>query len=338
MSLLRFTPNGIYCPQADVYVDPWRRVGRALITHAHADHSRWGMGHYLAHHHSLPVMRLRLGEDISVQGISYREKIWINGVEISFHPAGHIIGSSQIRLSYKGETWVVAGDYKIQNDGLATPFEPVRCTHFITESTFGLPIYRWQAQSVVMTEINQWWAHNASQGLASLISAYSLGKAQRILQQIDHSIGPVFTHGAVESTNQALRDAGIPLKDSQLVIAQGPKAQKKSDFRQALVIAPPGAIDSAWARRFQPFSLGVASGWMQLRGARRRRAADRGFVLSDHADWDGLNMAVRESGAEQIYVTHGYTDIFSRWLQEQGISAQIVQTEFGIEEGESTTT
>ncbi|MEO0895858.1 MAG: ligase-associated DNA damage response exonuclease [Bacteroidota bacterium] len=334
-SLLTFTPNGIYCEQADVYIDPWRRVDRALITHAHSDHARWGMGAYMAHHRSVPVMKLRLGKDIRVRGVGYGEKYLINGVEISFHPAGHILGSSQIRLAWKDQVWVVSGDYKVENDGLATAFEPIECTHFITESTFGLPVYRWNPQEEVFKDINQWWADNAAAGRASLITAYSLGKAQRILEGVDHEIGPVFTHAAVENTNDVFRQAGISLKSSTRVVANGPEAQKRNDFKGSLIIAPPAAAGSAWAKKLGPHSLGMASGWMSIRGARRRRAADRGFILSDHADWDGLNTAIKATGAEHIYVTHGYTDIFSRWLREQGYKAYIVETLFGQEEEET---
>ncbi len=341
MPLLTFTPAGIYCPQADVYIDPWQPVDRALITHAHSDHARWGMKAYLAHHDSLPIMRLRLGQEIKVQGVAYGEVTHINGVEVSFHPAGHIIGSAQIRLSYQGETWVVSGDYKVRPDGVATPFEPVPCQHFITESTFGLPVFRWKTDEEIIGEVNDWWASNAAEGKASVIGAYSLGKAQRILQQVNHDIGPVFTHGAVENTNQAFRAHGIELKPSTLVRRQGEGKQDKKDYRNALIIAPPSALGSPWVRNFQPFSLGIASGWMNLRGARRRRAADRGFVLSDHADWDGLNWAIKETGAEHIYVTHGYVEIFSQWLSQQGYDAQVVKTQFSgddLEEAEKPET
>ncbi len=332
MALLTFTAYGIYCPLADVYIDPWKPVDRALITHAHSDHSRWGMKRYVAHKDSVPVMRHRLGKDIRVNGVEYGERFSIRGVNISFHPAGHIIGSAQIRLEYQGEVWVVSGDYKLEDDGLSAAFEPVKCHTFITESTFGLPVYQWQPQAEVFAEINTWWAENAAQGKASLLSGYSLGKAQRILQGLDQSIGPVFTHGAVENVNEVLRGQGIALAPSRHVRLIGPDKQRRSDFQHALIIAPPGATDSTWAKRFQPASIGMVSGWMTLRGARRRRAADRGFILSDHADWQGLNQAIKDTGAETVFVTHGYSDLYAKWLREQGYDAQPIETKF---EGET---
>lgn len=328
MALLQFTDKGIYCPPARVYIDPWKPVSRAICTHAHADHARRGMKHYLAHHDSVPIMQHRLGKDISARGLAYGEVIEVHGVKISLHPAGHIIGSAQVRVEYKGEIAVVSGDYKIQDDGFSVPFEPVRCHTFVTESTFGLPVYHWQPQVRVLDEINQWWQQNAAENKASLLIAYSLGKAQRVLENINREIGPVYTHGAVESIQQVLRESGYPMKPSLPVTAE----HKKAAFRKALIVAPMGAIGSAWSRKLAPFSLGIASGWMQVRGSRRRRAADRGFVLSDHADWAGLNKAVTETGAEHIYVTHGYTDIYSRWLQDQGLQASVVETMFGEEE------
>jgi putative mRNA 3-end processing factor len=326
--LLIFSPRGIYCPVGDFFIDPWKPVKKALITHAHADHSRWGMQHYLAHHDSIPIMKHRLGQEISVLGVAYGEKVEINGVKVSFHPAGHIIGSAQIRVEYQGEVWVASGDYKVEDDGLATPFEAIPCHAFISETTFGLPVYRWAPQQQVMAEINDWWAENARQGRASLIMAYALGKAQRILQQVDHQIGTVFTHGAVENVNEAFRAHGIDLKASERITAQ----HKKKDLAGGLVIAPGSAIGTPWARKLGNYSLGIASGWMSLRGARRRRAADRGFVLSDHADWQGLNQAIKATGAERVYLTHGYTEQFARWLHSQGYEAYVEQTRYGEEE------
>ena len=325
--VLSFTDRGIYCPAADVFIDPWKPVDRALITHGHADHARPGMGHYLATDGAAPVMRHRLG-DIAIETVAYGETRRIGDAAISFHPAGHVPGSAQIRVEVGGEVWVVSGDYKIEADGLSDPFEPVRCHAFITECTFGLPVFRWDSQEAVAAQINDWWRSNAANGRATILGAYALGKAQRLLSAIDASIGPILTHGAVENTNEVLRAQGLPLPDT---IRVTPEMNPK-DYPRALVLATPSALGTAWARRFGPASTGFASGWMALRGVRRRRAADRGFVLSDHADWEGLNTAIAETGAERIFATHGYTQIFRRWLESQGYDAAIVETQY---EGET---
>ncbi|NRB53983.1 MAG: ligase-associated DNA damage response exonuclease [Saprospiraceae bacterium] len=323
MSLLSFTENGIYCAQADVYIDPWRPVKKALITHGHSDHARWGHQYYLCTESAMPVIRYRLG-NVNITTIAFGQEKYINGVSFQFLPAGHILGSAQIRVEYKGEIWVVSGDYKLEDDGLAEAFEPVPCHSFITESTFGLPVYKWRPQAAVFEDINQWWADNKANGKYTILTAYALGKAQRILRHLDPSIGPILTHGAIENTNEIIRQQGIELPDTVPVAsAFDPKIHKGG-----IVIAPPSAIGSSWIKKFKSASLGVASGWMNLRGARRRRAVDRGFVLSDHADWDGLNQTIQATGAEHIYVTHGYTDIFRRWLIEQGYDAHEVKTEY----------
>ncbi|SEN96244.1 ligase-associated DNA damage response exonuclease [Palleronia pelagia] len=326
-SLLSFTDRGIYCAAGDFFIDPWRPVDRALITHGHADHSRPGMGRYLATGAAAPVMRHRLG-DIAIDTIAFGERRQINDVIVSFHPAGHVPGSAQIRVEHRGEVWVVSGDYKTTPDGLSEPFEPVRCHAFISECTFGLPVFKWAPEDDVRAELNDWWRRNAADGKTSIIGAYALGKAQRLLTSVDPGIGPILTHGAVENTNTVMRHQGIALPDTLRVTPDmDPKAQKG-----ALVVAPPSALGTPWARRFGPSSTAFASGWMAMRGVRRRRAADRGFVISDHADWPGLNAAIAETGAERIFVTHGYTSIFRRWLESQGYDAAIVETEY---EGES---
>lgn len=328
--LLEFTDKGIYCPQANVYIDPWQQVEKAIITHAHGDHARRGMGAYLAHRTSEAVLRLRLGVDIQLQTVEYGEVIYMNGVEVSLHPAGHIYGSAQIRLAYQGEVWVVSGDYKLENDGLSQPFEPVQCHTFITESTFGLPIYNWKPQVEIMEDINSWWRENQEQGKASVLFAYSLGKAQRILKNIDTSIGRIYVHGAVWNTNEALRQDGAVLPEVHRVT----NLLEKKLYQGSLIVAPPSAAGNSWVRKFQPAITGVASGWMNLRGAKRRKAVDRGFVLSDHADWQGLNEAVAATGAERVYVTHGYQAVFARYLREKGLEAYEVSTLF---EGETET-
>lgn len=321
--VLSFTPAGIYCPDGGFYIDPWQPVDRAVITHGHADHAHPGHVHYLATAEAAPVLRHRLG-DITLEETAYGTRHRIGGVTVSLHPAGHIPGSAQIRVERAGEVWVVSGDYKLEEDGLSAPFAPVRCHHFITESTFGLPAFHWPDPGGVAQEINAWWRDCQAEGRTPLLGAYSLGKAQRILRGLDPAIGPILTHGAVAATNDVLRAQGLELPADIPVTPE----MRASDHPGALVLAPPAALGSAWAKRFGPVSTGFASGWMQLRGVRRRRAVDRGFILSDHADWAGLNRAVRDSGAETIHVTHGYTEVFARWVRDLGLEARIVPTQF----------
>ena len=324
MKLLRFTDRGIYCPRADVYIDPWKKVNRAIITHGHSDHARAGNKYYACTNDSVAVLKYRLGKVINVKGYEYGKIIDINGVKISFHPAGHIIGSAQIRLEHKGEIWVVSGDYKTQDDHFSGAFEPLRCQHFITETTFGLPVYKWEDQKTVINQINEWWSLNKSKGIVSILTAYALGKAQRIIQNIDHNIGKIYTHGAIENTNEVLRSSGIRVRKTiRITNEQNPK-----DYIGQLVICPSSAIGTPWMKRFKHYSLAAASGWMALRGMRRRRGFDFGFVLSDHCDWNGLTKTIKETGAEHIYPTHGYTSIFSKWLTENGYKARVVETEY----------
>lgn len=331
MNLLELTDSGLYCPPAGIFIDPWRSVDNAVITHAHSDHARWGMKKYLAHHHSAEVMKLRLGSEINLETIDYGVVKMVNGVKISLHPAGHIPGSSQVRLEYKGRIAVVSGDYKVEDDGLSVPFEPIKCHEFVSECTFGLPIYKWEPQEEIFNQINSWWRDNASEGRNSVLFAYSLGKAQRILKHLDFSIGKVFTHGAVWNTNQALLTSGIAMPDVPKVTQDIPK----SEFKGSLIIAPPSAMGTPWMRKFSPYRTGICSGWMAIRGTRRRRAVDRGFVLSDHADWEDLISAIEGTQAEKVYLTHGSTASFGKFLQEEkGIDAVELQTLFGEEEVE----
>lgn len=320
---LIFTNKGIYCPAGDFYIDPWLPVPRALITHGHADHARPDMGSYLATHLALPVMRHRLG-DIVAEGVNYGETRKIGAAQVSFHPAGHVPGSAQIRVEVAGQVWVASGDYKVVDDGLSTPFEPIKCHHFITESTFGLPVFHWPDQTQVAQQINDWWRGCVEVGKTAFLGAYSLGKAQRLMSMLDPSIGPILTHTAVENTNAALRGQGIILAETTHVTADlNPK-----EYPGAIVLSPPSAQDSTWSRRFGAHETAFASGWMALRGIRRRRTADRGFVISDHADWSGLLWAIKQTEAENIYVTHGYTDILTRYLNDNGWNAQVVPTTF----------
>lgn len=322
--LLQFTNSGIYCKQADVYIDPWKPVNKAILTHAHSDHARVASKHYLSHKDSELILKYRLG-NISLETVDYGKVVQMNGVNISFHPAGHIIGSAQIRLEYKGEIWVVSGDYKVKPDGYTVPFEPVKCQHFITESTFGLPVYNFPDFEDVNAQLNTWVNENAAQGSNSVIIGYALGKAQRILSALKTD-QPILLHSTIYNTNEALGfDNSRYMKFTQEF--------KKEQVNPGIILATGSVLGSSWLRHFDPYKLAFCSGWMQLRGAKRRRNADKGFIMSDHADWNSLNEAVLATGAENVYVTHGYKSVYAKWLRENyKLNAVEVETLF---EGES---
>jgi putative mRNA 3-end processing factor len=327
--LLRLTDRGLYCAAADLYIDPWLPVDRAVITHAHGDHARWGSRRYLASREGERVLRTRLGADAAIETVEFGEARVIDGVRITLHPAGHILGSAQVRLEHRGEVWVVSGDYKTEPDPTCSPFEPVRCHTFITESTFGLPIYRWCPQEDTFSDMRAWWRDNASRGRASLVYAYALGKAQRVLAgMLGADIGPVYTHGAVERLTLDYRASGVALHETAPVAS----LPKGTSYAGSLIVAPPSAAGSTWLRRFGDVSTAFASGWMQVRGARRRRSLDRGFVLSDHVDWPALLSAIEATGAENVWVTHGYRDQVVRYLSERGLAARSIASHW---EGEN---
>ena len=321
--LLVHTALGLYCPKADVYLDPWKPVKKAILSHGHADHARWGSSSYLCTPTAAPVIKYRLG-DINLETLPFGEEKLINGVSFSFHPAGHILGSAQIKVSYKGEMVVFSGDYKTANDGFSEAFEPVKCHTFITESTFGLPVYHWQDQKWVFNEMEEWCKNNRNNGQLSILYGYSLGKAQRILQGLPESVGPIFTHSTIEAVLNVMRNQGVSLKNTIPVNEH----LTRTELLNGVIIAPPAVQNSNWLKKFEPIRNGVVSGWMALRGARRRRNADKGFVLSDHADWEGLNEAISLTGAENVFVTHGYTDILSKWLIDKGLNAHPLETNF----------
>lgn len=327
MALIEFSDKGLCCPQGKFYIDPWKRVDKALITHAHSDHARWGSKAYMCHHYSKPILQLRLGDN-PYQTVEWGEVTNINGVKVSFHPAGHVIGSSQIRVEYGGEVWVVSGDYKVVDDGISGQFEPVACNTFITESTFGLPIYKWKSPQQINSDIKDWIIKNQSAGKTSVLIAYSLGKAQRVMQAITEVTQNIYVHGAIYNIHETLRQAGWKLPEVKRVTAE----TKKEELAASVVVAPPSADGTPWMKKFSPYSVGICSGWMQVRGNSRRRNADAGFAMSDHADWPGLLQAVKATGAQKVFVTHGFQATFSRYLNENGIEAGEVKTEYGNDE------
>lgn len=318
------TSAGLYCPPGDFYIDPCTPVARAVITHAHGDHARAGSEAYLATEQSKRLLQIRLGESAIIETLPYNQPVTINGVSLSFHPAGHILGSAQIRLAYQGEVWVVSGDYKVAPDPTCISLEPVQCHTFITESTFGLPIYRWPDNETIFAEIYQWWRANCEQGKASILLAYSLGKAQRLLAGLQNYIQPIYTHASVEELTAAYRHTGVALPAT---IQVNRVQNNKQDWSNALIIAPPACLKTHWLKQFGRHAVGFASGWMLVRGVRKRRAVDKGFVFSDHADWPGLLAAIKATGAEQVLVTHGAAETLARYLTEQGIFASALARE-----------
>lgn len=324
--LLKATDRGLYCPIGKFYIDPWAAVEHAVITHAHTDHARWGCGRYLCTPTGAIVLEARFGASFRgrMQALPYGAPLDVHGVQLSFHPAGHVLGSAMVRLEHKGEVWVASGDYKTRPDGISEPWEPVRCHTFITESTFGLPVFRWRPAAELNAELNAWWRANAQAGRTSVVFGYSLGKAQRLIAAADTDIGPIFIHGAMTQTTQAYRDAGIALPPT----THADRESVRRAAGRALVIAPPAAVGSPWLRKFGDVATAFASGWMHVRGTRRRRNVDRGFAISDHADWPGLMHAIAESGAESIGVTHGSVGTLVRYLCEQGRNAWALPTRY----------
>jgi putative mRNA 3-end processing factor len=302
-----------------------------VITHAHSDHARFGSQQYLSTVESEPLLRSRLGSSIHLETLPYGRQITLGDVRLSLHPAGHVLGSAQIRIERDGYTAVVSGDYKRQPDTTCDAFEPLRCNLFVTESTFGLPVFHWSPNESVAEEIIEWKKRNESVGRSSLLFAYSLGKAQRLMGLLGDRCGPIYLHGAMESTTEAYRLAGRTLPRS-IPVREAPAGTRWSE---GIVLAPPSAQGSPWMRRFGEASSAVASGWMAIRGTRRRRAVDRGFVLSDHVDWNGLLQTIRETEAESVWVTHGFSSIVVRYLSEQGMDARTLETQFVGESPES---
>jgi putative mRNA 3-end processing factor len=326
--LVTLTPEGLYCPLGRFHIDPWRPVERAVITHAHGDHARRGSGHYHAALPGVGLLRRRLGPDAIVEGHQFGEPLTFGETTISFHPAGHILGSAQIRIEAAGEVWVISGDYKRDPDPSCERCEVVACDVFITEATFALPIYRWDPVEQVIDALLAWWHANAAASRASVLFCYALGKAQRVLAELgQRSARPVFVHGAIDALLGAYRDEGISF--AQTVPVGG--RRKGESFAGELIIAPPSAFRSLWLRRFGDASTGFASGWMRVRGNRRRRGFDRGFVLSDHVDWPALLRTIEQTGAKRVLATHGYSDTLARYLREIGLAAAPLQTLFGDE-------
>jgi putative mRNA 3-end processing factor len=313
-ALLQMSPQGWYCPLAQVHIDPIKPVRNAFITHGHADHVKPGNLHYFCTRSARPVIRQRLGP-VSIEPLEFGESRLINGVQFSFHPAGHILGSAQVRVEYQGEVWVVSGDYKLENDGWSEPFESVKCDTFISECTFGLPEFQWRPQFEIFAEMNEWWRQNQTAGRVSILAVYALGKAQRVLRGLDEGIGPIYCHAAIENVNDVLQTQGVKFPDH---LRLRPK-YKLNELRGALILVPPVSLGDYLIKRLGEQALGVVSGWAVRAGFAQKYPGASGFQLSDHADFAGLNEAVLASGAQRLIPVHGYVKEFGEYWKGKGM-------------------
>ncbi|HBJ37839.1 MAG TPA: ligase-associated DNA damage response exonuclease [Planctomycetaceae bacterium] len=319
--LIRTTDRGLYCEAGGFYVDPWRPVDRAVVTHAHSDHACYGCRHYLSSTAGELLMRLRMPPEADFQFVRYGETVNVGPVKVSLHPAGHMLGSAMVRLEHRGRVALVSGDYKLGSDPTCAAWEPVRCHLLVTETTFGLPVYRWPDPVEVFADINRWWTRSAALGMTSILYAYAIGKSQRLLAGLDPSIGPIYTHGAVEKGVQAYRDSGIAMPPTTAISVVDQRNKDQKQFAGSMILAVPSAHATAWLRRFGKITTAMASGWMAVRGNRRRRSVDRGFILSDHVDWPELIEATELCQPETIWTAHGYTAAAARFLSELGYDA-----------------
>jgi putative mRNA 3-end processing factor len=324
------TPDGLYCEGGGFHVDPWGAVPRAILTHAHGDHARPGSAAYLCAEPCVPLLARRFGASTVVEGLPYGEPLKLGRTTVSFHPAGHVLGSAQLRIDGPSGVWVVSGDYKRAPDPTCTPFEPVRCDTFISESTFGLPIYRWDAATAVIRELLAWWDDNRERGLTSIVFCYTIGKAERLLAELARVTDrTVLVHGMMVPMIEVYRDQRVPMLPTETLIDR-PRGRSLAG---ELVLAPPSARGTPWMRRLGDFSDALASGLMRVRGVRRQRAYDRGFVLSDHADWPALLATIAETGAGHVIATHGHAEPLARYLREQGLDASVMRTAWEGEGG-----
>jgi putative mRNA 3-end processing factor len=320
---------GLHCPPGGFHVDPAGPVPRAVVTHAHGDHARAGSAEYICAELSVPLLRRRLGETVPITGVPYGDRLRLGDTEVSFHPAGHVLGSAQVRIESGGSVWVVTGDYKRQPDPTCAPFEPLRADGLVTEATFALPIYRWPEPEAVARDILAWWDAARTRGRAAVLVCYALGKAQRVLALLSALTDRrVFVHGAIEPLVALFRRAGVTMLPTERVA----ETTRGTSFAGELVLAPELAIGTPWMRRFGSHETGFASGWMRVRGNRRRRSFDRGFELSDHADWPALLATIRDSGARRVLTTHGYAEPLARYLRESGLDAEALPSVAQLEE------
>jgi len=310
---LKVLEQGLFCTAGEFFIDAWKPVPVCIVTHAHGDHAYQGHGLYIATKETLLIIHKRFGYEVPSKSVEYGEKFKMGKAWVSLHPAGHILGSSQIRIETANELTVVSGDYKRSFDATCQPFEVIKCDIFVTESTFALPIYQWPTEETILQQINEWWEENAANDHPSVLFCYSLGKAQRIMSLLaNQKDKTIYLHGAVLSCSELYQQLGIEMVSFKPVSENA----KGSTFSKDLILAPPSAIGTPWLKRFPSCRLAFASGWMEVRGVRRRKALDRGFILSDHADWNALIQTIEETEAKIILTTHGNAALLAQFLRE----------------------
>lgn len=328
MELLELSPKGLYCALGDFYIDPWKKVEKAIITHGHGDHAHWGMDEYIATSTAEHILHKRLGADIKLTTYPYGEVFRMGEVDVSFHPAGHILGSSQVRIQYKDEVWVFTGDFKRDEDLTCEPFQVVPCDVFISEATFSLPVYSWPPFMNEVKDIHEWWMKNRSEGFNSVLCCYALGKAQRLIAGLrEITNDKIWVHGTIDELNKCYEKTGLSWENVEKV-----PLESKVKMAGDMILCPPSALGSTWAKRVSPKKVAFASGWMRLKGNRRRKGYERGFVISDHADWPSLIRTVKETGCKKVYFTHGNTDAIVKYLNESGIKSYDLKLPYDVEE------
>jgi putative mRNA 3-end processing factor len=328
MEILELTPKGLYCALGDFYIDPYKTVDKAIITHGHGDHAHQGMKEYIATTTAEHILHKRLGQDIKLTTYPYGEIFRMGEVDVSFHSAGHILGSSQVRIQYKDEVWVFTGDFKRDEDLTCEPFQVVPCDVFISEATFSLPVYSWPLFSLEVKEIYDWWMKNREEGFNSVLCCYALGKAQRLIAGLrQYTDDKIWVHGTIDELNHCYEKTGLSWPNVEKV-----PLETKIKMAGDMILCPPSALGSSWAKRLTPKKVAFASGWMRLRGNRRRKGYERGFVISDHADWPSLVRTVQETGCKKVYFTHGNTDTIVKYLNEMGIKAYDLKLPYDNEE------
>ena len=314
--MLTLTRNGIYCKKGNFYIDPIRPIKNAIITHGHADHARWGMEKYYATPATCAIMKIRLGKDITCHELNFHDEIKLGKVKIKLIPAGHILGSAQVVIEDESKKAIITGDFKTDPDATVESFETEPCDLLVMETTFALPIYNWIESKEIFSSIHEFWQTNQKKGYHTVLYAYSLGKAQRILNSLNQEQGPIAIHSAIEKMNQIY----VNKKRLERNFPVFTNAELDNWNKPGLSIAPPATIDSKWIKKCKKYKEAYISGWMTSKGQARRRNM-RGFPLSDHADWKGLNYAVKKFNPSEVWTMHGSTDIFAKHLNDQGIKA-----------------